>query len=1767
MKFAGKFEFSQFGADANPGAAIDMQPKSDGLTGHGQHAIVIPDASLLFSGDYHRAGLDLVLSKDGHDHVVHDYFKNHFRATLASPEGAQLSGALVDALTGEVQVAQLAGGTAAATVIGRVTKLSGSATAIRNGVSIQLNMGDTVNKGDVVQAGSDSSLGLTFIDGTVFGLSSNARMVLNDMVYDPNGSSNSSLLSLVQGTITFVAGETAKHGDMRVDTPVATMGIRGTAVLVEIDFSVPGTGGAPPVKFQVLVEPGGKVGSYVLYSKSDPTLVIGTVNQAGQVTSVNGDGSSSTATAPLSSEALALIPQIFQLYFPNYVPNANPQSTNPNGGSTPASPTPGSTNPDPIKFSPQPDLPVGAPTTIPVNLPGDAPTTPPINVTITRFNTAPTIVVAPVVVTLPVNDTSFNLADQVKIIDPDIGDGNFNDIAVPYVAGTGKVVSATGPAQGPSGADLTKLVTIDPQTGHVSYDPAAFKFLPAGSSAVFTITFDSQSGPDTVHETLTFTVDGSNDAPVVATSLTVAAEQGGAPFTADLLQGASDPDVGETAALSIANVHYKIGNGPASTTAPAGISLTGATLNVDPTDPAFAYLAAGQVLAIVVTYDVTDVHGATVAQTETITITGINDAPVVTGTAIEVAPGGIVVLDDSSFTVVDPDNTSFTFTVSNVTGGTFQVWDGESWVPTVESDGLSFRSLAISSTNVTFTTADLHDGHVRFVSNGGTASPTFSVQADDGGASNSSSAVFDATVEPGINHAPQTNAVTLVAVAEDSPRTLTEAELLAQASDVDGQTLHVQNLRIASGGGTLCDNGDGTWTYTPASNYNGPVKFSYDVSDGIASIANTASLAVTPVNDAPVIVAAPLLVVEGGTVVLNAFNFIVYDPDSSSFTFTVSDVTHGTFQIKSGGTWVNATSFTTADINAGHVRFVHDGGEVAPTFSVQADDGASANNLSNTVHGPVIYIPVNDAPIITSASFAVDEGGTAVLHRSDFGVSDPDSSNFKFTVSGVTHGHFQTYSHGHWSNDNTFTTAELDQGLVRFVQDGSESAPTFSVKADDGALVNHISATFAGTVTLTNVNHAPVVAAPLTAGANEGDAPFTANLLAGATDPDTGDAATLAVTNVTYKIDGGIASADAPAGVSQIGGTLNINPADAAFDHLAQGETTNLVVSYDVTDSHGATVSQTETITVTGTNDIPTVDAGSVTSASIGVAVSGSTSGILTPGAEAILSAGPGLISDIGGNSGYGTLALPAGDDNSSGAIDITSVFGGNGVNFFGTHYTSLYMNNNGNITFGSPNGTYTPSTIDAGLNNPIIAAFWADVDTRGHGAVFYDLDATDGVMTITWDQVGYYSYGTDRLNSFQIVLVNEGGGNFDIVYRYADINWTTGSASGGSDGLGGTLARAGYSAGDGVHYYELPQSGDQTALLHLPDTPGNTGVAGVDGFQVHDGNVGPSTVTTSGAINFSDPDLSDVHTAHVDYTGQELGTLALTKIADSTGTGTNGQFAWTYTADAAAVRNALLNDIDGTHVDTFDVVIDDGHGGTTTQTVSVTLTESGNHPPLISTANLETSASDPGMPVLVTGLSVSDVDSADGSFTVAATAQHGSLTSGDHQALPTSFVSLAAVNSFLDGGVIYTPPGEATPSQDRVTLTVTDAQGASDTVNFIFNVSGTGPVALTGTAGKDVILATDYQDTMTGGAGNDQFVFGPGSGHDTITDFTPGQDHIDLSAFLATNDVAGWLSSHVAQSGADTLITTGPDDVITLHNVLAASLHASDFIVHPYQV
>ncbi|MBZ0138402.1 MAG: FecR domain-containing protein, partial [Pseudorhodoplanes sp.] len=179
--------------------------------------VTIPDADLLFNGAFRRVGDDLsITGRDGAHVLVEDYFRTDKRATLLSPEGAALTPAVVAALAGPLapgQYAQAGSAPSANPPIGRVDKVEGNASVVRNGVTIVLNAGDVVLKGDVVQTGANAALGIVFSDGTAFSLAANARMVLNDFVYDAGASNNSALVSLVQGSISFVAGQVAKTGD------------------------------------------------------------------------------------------------------------------------------------------------------------------------------------------------------------------------------------------------------------------------------------------------------------------------------------------------------------------------------------------------------------------------------------------------------------------------------------------------------------------------------------------------------------------------------------------------------------------------------------------------------------------------------------------------------------------------------------------------------------------------------------------------------------------------------------------------------------------------------------------------------------------------------------------------------------------------------------------------------------------------------------------------------------------------------------------------------------------------------------------------------------------------------------------------------------------------------------------------------------------------------------------------------------------------------------------------------------------------------------------------------------------------------------------------------------------------------------------------------------------------------------------------------------------------------------------------------------------
>ena len=179
-------------------------------------------------------------------------------------------------------------------------------------------------------------------------------------------------------------------------------------------------------------------------------------------------------------------------------------------------------------------------------------------------------------------------------------------------------------------------------------------------------------------------------------------------------------------------------------------------------------------------------------------------------------------------------------------------------------------------------------------------------------------------------------------------------------------------------------------------------------------------------------------------------------------------------------------------------------------------------------------------------------------------------------------------------------------------------------------------------------------------------------------------------------------------------------------------------------------------------------------------------------------------------NPGFRANSVPRNDDGSGPPVSI-----GFTINFFGRIRTTLWVNNNGNVTLDSPLSTYTPFGLER-TQREIIAAFFADVDTRPARSllVTYGQDTINNhpAFGANFVNVGYYNVHDDKLNSFQLILIERadtGPGNFDIEFNYERIVWETGDASGGVGGYGGVSAAVGWSNGSGEPgtSYELPGS------------------------------------------------------------------------------------------------------------------------------------------------------------------------------------------------------------------------------------------------------------------------------------------------------------------------------------------------------------------------
>ncbi|CUW39505.1 protein of unknown function [Magnetospirillum sp. XM-1] len=260
--------------------------------------VLVPEGGFLLSSEFFRKGADLILVRpDGSTVVILDYFANDAPPPLVSDAGALIEGALVTRLAGPLapgQYAQADGTPSSGSPqIGMVDKVAGSVTARHaDGTSTTLQKGDVVFQGDVIHTSGDGSVGLVFADRSTFSLGNAGKMVLDQLVYDPDTHQGKAEISVAHGAFGLVSGQIAHSSPdaMIIKTPAASLGIRGTTVAGRVDEQ-------GQTQVALLGDPGGGTGEVVLRNSSG-SQILGSANTLIQIVSASAPPSLPVPVAP-----------------------------------------------------------------------------------------------------------------------------------------------------------------------------------------------------------------------------------------------------------------------------------------------------------------------------------------------------------------------------------------------------------------------------------------------------------------------------------------------------------------------------------------------------------------------------------------------------------------------------------------------------------------------------------------------------------------------------------------------------------------------------------------------------------------------------------------------------------------------------------------------------------------------------------------------------------------------------------------------------------------------------------------------------------------------------------------------------------------------------------------------------------------------------------------------------------------------------------------------------------------------------------------------------------------------------------------------------------------------------------------------------------------------------------------------------------------------------------------------------------------------------
>ncbi|MCW2018615.1 VCBS domain-containing protein [Bradyrhizobium diazoefficiens] len=877
---------------------------------------------------------------------------------------------------------------------------------------------------------------------------------------------------------------------------------------------------------------------------------------------------------------------------------------------------------------------------------------------------------------------------------------------------------------------------------------------------------DNHGGSCTAN--LTITVTGTNDAPVITSS----AQSGLAAEWADLsaAEGSNTP---HTASGAVTFTDVDTLDSHTASFAPQGGGYLGSfTLNTtnhdtgnggsigwsfSVADGAIDYLQAGQTLTQKYDVTISDGHGGTAVQTVTVTIVGTNDAPAI----ISSAQSGLAT-ECADMSAAEAANTPHT------ASGAVAFTD----VDTLDSHTASFApqgggylgSFTLDTTNhdtgnggAIGWSFSIADGAVDYLQAGQTLTQKYDVTISDG---HGGTAVQTVTVTiVGTNDAPVITSATqsgTVSEGDDLPAAAHTATGHVTFSDVDASDTHTLSVSVAAAHGTATVDPDGTWHYTVldsgavdalAAGEHLADSFTVEVDDHHGGLATqVVSIDITGTNDAPMITSAA----QSGTmsegddlpaVAQTATGQVSFSDVDASDTHTLSvsvAAAHGTATVDPDGTW----HYTVLD--SGAVDALAVGEHLADSFTVEVDDhhgGLATQQVTIDITG------TNDAPVITSSaqSGTVSEGDdlpaaaqTAIGQVSFSDVDASDTHTLSVSVA-AAHGTATVDPDGTWH----YTV--LDSGAVDALAAGEHLADSFTVEVDDhhGGL-----ATQQVTIDITGTNDAPVAVADTNSGLE--DSTITGTVASN--DSDVDDGATL-----SYSLDAAVAGL-----ALNPDGSYSLDAGNAAYQHLAQGATTDVVANYTVTDEHGATSNSTLTITLTGTNDAPVavadtdsgledstitgtvasndsdVDDGATLSYSLDAAVTGLT---LNPDGSYSLDAG---------NAAYQHLAQGATTD----VVANYTVTDEHGATSSATLTITLTGTNDAPVAVADTDSGLEDSTITG-----TVASNDSDVDDGA--TLSYSLDAAVAGLTLNPDG----SYSLDAGNAAYQHLAQ--GATTDVVANY----------------------------------------------------------------------------------------------------------------------------------------------------------------------------------------------------------------------------------------------------------------------------------------------------------------------------------------------------------------------------------------------------------------